>query len=81
VIRLLLIDQINDRGQWDDLPDPVGPVTSTTPLRNSTICFSSSGRFSTAKSGMLPGITRITIAQLPRCINTFTGKRDDPAKL
>ena len=39
------------------------------------------GRFSSAKLGTLLGITRITIAQLPRCIKTLTRKRDAPGKL
>src|SRR5258708_3806239 len=65
----------------DDLPEPVGPVTSTIPLRSSTIFPSSSGKFSVAKSGILLGITRITIAQEPRCINTLTRNRCAPGKL
>jgi hypothetical protein len=42
---------------------------------------SSVGKFSSSKLGILPGMTRITITQLPRCIKTLTRKRDAPARL
>src|SRR5580698_700518 len=65
----------------DDLPEPVGPVTRTIPLRRPTILPSSKGRFSDSKSGTLPGITRITTAQVPRCMKMFTRKRLEPGRL
>ena len=59
----------------DDLPEPVGPVTNTMPLRSPTIFANSAGRLSVSKSGIFPGITRITTAQEPRCMKTLTRKR------
>ena len=65
----------------EDLPDPVGPVTSTTPLRSPAMCSSSPGRWRSAKLGTWLGITRITIAHVPRCIKTLTRNRVVPPRL
>src|ERR1700719_756310 len=65
----------------DDLPEPVGPVTSTIPLRRATIFPNSEGKLRDSKSGTLPGITRITIAQVPRCMKMLTRNRLEPGRL
>src|SRR5580700_10102716 len=65
----------------DDLPEPVGPVTSTIPLRRFAIFPNSEGKFSASKSGAFPGITRITTAQVPRCMKTLTRNRLEPGRL
>ncbi len=64
----------------EDFPDPVGPVTNTMPVRNSVIAANSCGSFNAAKVGIAPGMTRITMAQLPRCMKTLTLKRALPGK-
>ena len=46
----------------DDLPEPVGPVTSTMPFLSDAISASDAGRFSSASVGMRDAITRMTIA-------------------
>src|SRR5579862_2324218 len=65
----------------EDLPEPVGPVTSTMPLRRPTIFSNSAGRLSALMSGTTLGITRITIAQEPRCLKMLTRNRCSPCKL
>ena len=50
----------------DDLPDPVGPVTSTMPFLSEAISASDGGRFSSASVGIFAAITRMTIANVPR---------------
>ena len=50
----------------DDLPDPVGPVTSTMPLLSAAICARYGGRPSSCSVGTLVAITRITMANVPR---------------
>src|SRR2546429_6060193 len=63
----------------EDFPDPVGPVTSTMPFRRSTISPKAAGKFNSANPGILSGMTRMTMAQLPRCLKTFRRKRATPA--
>src|ERR1035438_9612176 len=65
----------------EDLPEPVGPVTSTTPFLRLTISASCGGKLRSAKLGMLLGMTRITMAWLPRCTKMFTRKRHWPGRL
>ena len=65
----------------EDFPEPVGPVTSTMPFFMSAMWASSYGSFSSSKVGMLLGMTRITMAWLPRCTKTFTRKRAVPGRL
>ena len=65
----------------EDFPLPVGPVTSTIPGRKSAASANCAGRFSDLKSGTLLGITRITIAQLPRCVKIFTRNRETLGRL
>ena len=64
-----------------DLPEPVGPVTSTIPLRSFAISLSWDGIPSSSTVGILFGITRSTIEKLPRCENTLTRKRVRRARL
>ena len=64
-----------------DLPDPVGPVTSTMPLRSRAISLSCAGSPSSSTVGTLLGMTRSTIEKLPRWANTFTRKRVRRARL
>ena len=65
----------------EDLPEPVGPVTSTMPLRSPDMFCSSAGKLRSANVGTALGITRITIAQVPRCMKAFTRNREVPARL
>src|SRR5277367_84954 len=65
----------------EDFPEPVGPVTSTIPLSRSTILANSAGKLSDSNEGTLKGITRITIAQAPRCMKILTRNRFAPGKL
>src|SRR5229473_8455361 len=65
----------------EDFPDPVGPVTSTIPFLKLAISASGGGSLSSAKLGMLLGMTRITMAWLPRCRKTFTRNRHLPGRL
>ena len=58
-----------------DLPEPVGPVTSTMPFFSLPTLYSSAGNFSASSVGMPSGMTRRTIAYVPRCEKTFTRKR------
>jgi hypothetical protein len=62
----------------EDLPDPLPPVTKTMPLRTLAASSSCAGRRSELKVGMTVGMTRITIAQLPRWMKTLTRKRAIP---
>ena len=48
-----------------DLPDPVGPVTTTKPARNDAISLSTWGMPSSSSEGMSEGIRRNT-APMPR---------------
>src|SRR6185503_10362665 len=63
------------------LPLPVGPVTSTIPFFISTISFSCSGRLKSLNLGGRIGITRMTMACVPRCLKIFTRKRASPGTL
>ena len=65
----------------EDLPEPVGPVTSTMPFLMSAISLSTGGRFKSVQLGAIGGITRITIACVPRCMKMLTRKRDSPGAL
>ena len=62
VDRPFLVHRSTIAASVDDLPDPVGPVTSTIPLRSGTIDWSTSGRPSSSNVGILIGMTRITMA-------------------
>ena len=64
----------------DDLPDPVGPVTSTMPLRRPTIFARTSGRPRSSNDGIVTGISRITTAYVPRCRKQFTRNRATPGR-
>ncbi len=59
----------------EDLPDPVGPVTSTMPFLRLAISARCDGRFRSAIVGIFVAMTRITIAYVPRCRNTLTRNR------
>ena len=59
----------------DDLPEPVGPVTSTTPFFSFAASARAGGSLRSASDGIFDAITRITIAKVPRWRNTFTRKR------
>ena len=62
MVGVSFINEINDGGQVEDLPDPVGPVTRTMPFFNCTMSLSWAGRPSFSKFGVSPGITRMTMA-------------------
>src|SRR6266446_2788160 len=63
------------------LPQPVGPVTRTTPFFNSTISRNCCGKLKSSKRGGRVGITRMTIAWVPRCLKMLTRKRQRPGRL
>ena len=46
----------------DDLPEPVGPVTSTMPFFSVAVSAIAIGRFSSAMLGMRDAIMRMTMA-------------------
>ena len=58
-----------------DLPEPVGPVTSTMPRGRSASVFTTGGRPRVSKSGILKGMTRSTAPTAPRWRKTFMRKR------
>ena len=62
-----------------DLPDPVVPVTSTSPRCSSQMLSITRGRFSSSIVRILVGMTRSTMPTLPRCWKTLTRKRPSPA--
>ena len=61
-----------------DLPEPAGPVTSTSPLALSPSSSTVSGMPSLSGSGRLKATTRTTAASEPRCRYTLTRKRETP---
>ena len=61
-----------------DLPEPVGPVTSTIPFRSWAMSPSTGGMPSCSMVGILLGMTRMTTQNVPRCAKTFTRKRVRP---
>ena len=64
----------------EDFPDPVGPVTSTMPLRSVAISASVGGSFSSWSDGIFVGMTRSTAAKVPRCRKTLTRNRARPGR-
>ena len=62
-----------------DLPDPVVPVTSTSPRCCSQMWLMTGGRFSSSTVRIFVGMTRSTMPTLPRCWKTLTRKRPSPA--
>lgn len=61
-----------------DFPDPVGPVTSTSPRGRFANSASPSGIPSCCSDLISLGITRITLPVFPLCCMTFTRNRDFP---
>ena len=59
----------------EDLPDPVGPVTRTMPLRSGTIDASTSGSRRSANVGTFIGMTRMITAYDDRWRKMLTRKR------
>src|SRR5947209_7562652 len=64
-----------------DLPDPVGPVTSTSPFLRPAISLRTPGSLKSSHCGGRGGMTRITMACEPRCMKTLTRKRAKPGAL
>ena len=64
-----------------DLPDPVGPVTSTRPFLMSATSRSTGGRLKSLHCGGRAGMTRMTMAWVPRCMKMLTRKRASPGAL
>jgi hypothetical protein len=58
-----------------DLPEPVGPVTSTRPRGFSAIFAIEAGRPRSVKVRMLNGICRMTIETQPRCLKQLPRNR------
>ena len=82
VVGLFVVDLINDRGQRGrfagtgrsrDQHDAVAHSTNFAKLRAANSAMRNRER--------LLGITRITMAQVPRCINIFTRNRAIPGRL
>jgi hypothetical protein len=63
----------------EDLPDPVGPVTSTMPRRKETMSPSDGGSPRSSNVGIDIGMSRMTIEQWPRCRKMFTRNRATPS--
>jgi len=61
-----------------DLPDPVGPVTSTRPRGRSQRYWHTFGRFNSASVGMASGMQRNTAPMELLWMNTFARNRDNP---
>ena len=61
-----------------DLPDPVGPVTSTRPLGSWEKFTIEGDRPSSSGVGMMEGITRITASTPFLATSTFRRKRETP---
>ena len=59
-----------------DLPEPVGPVTRTSPRGRSAIFATAAGSPSSSNVFTLNGICRITTDTHPRCLKTLPRKRD-----
>src|SRR5260370_36032683 len=60
----------------EDLPEPVGPVARTMLFCKCTISSRRAGRLRSSKLGILSGMTRMTMAQLPRWRKMLTRKRN-----
>jgi len=58
----------------EDFPEPVGAGDKYHAIRRSTISFSVEGRWSSSNPGILSGTTRMTMAQLPRCLKNIDAK-------
>jgi len=75
-----VVNQIDYRGQVELFPAAGRPVTSTMPFLISTILLAA--RVSQSlKVGGFVGITRMTIACVPRCLKMLTRKRASPGAL
>ena len=61
-----------------DFPDPVAPVTSTSPRRSLAIVSTTGGRCRSRIVTIRAGITRSTMPTEPRCWKTLTRKRPRP---
>jgi len=61
-----------------DFPDPVGPVTSTSPLVILTILCTPAGMPSMSSVMILVGMIRKTAPSPRSCLNMLTRKRDSP---
>ena len=81
VIRLGLVNPVENRRQGGRLSRARGAGDQHDAVLYVGNVASSDGSFSSSKLGMLLGITRITIAWLPRWTKTFTRKRAVPGKL
>ena len=62
-------------------PDPVGPVTRTSPRCSSASCRTTGGNPSSSNEGLPIRTSRSTRLTDPRCRNTFTRKRATPFRL
>jgi hypothetical protein len=61
-----------------DLPEPVTPVTRTMPRSALAMSARTDGRPSCSNVGTAQGITRMTMANEPRCRMMLTRKRPMP---
>ena len=77
--RLSIADRMIDASVVD-LPEPVGPVMSTSPVGICTKVSSTSGRPSSEMSGILKEIRRNTAAYDPRCTKMFARNRATPGR-
>ncbi len=78
--RVSAISRINE-ASVDDLPDPVGPVISTSPWGSLAKSASTGGRPQSWSEGKLNGTRRKAAEQVPRWRNTDARKRDTPGTL
>ena len=77
-VRLLLMWSII-AARLVDLPEPVVPVTSTSPRCSIAMFSITFGRCSDSMVFTPKGITRKTMPTEPRCWKTFTRNRPSPA--
>jgi hypothetical protein len=78
--RETLMDSISE-ARVVDLPEPVGPVTSTSPRGSSASLTTEGIRPISAGEGIFAGMTRSTAPTPLRCSWTFTRKRETPGRL
>ena len=69
--RSWLMTFINDASVVD-LPEPVIPVTSTSPRCSRARSRTRDGRFSRSNGGISAAMTRMTMPVSPRCLKTLT---------
>ena len=76
VIGLLFVDLVQDRGQCRRFAAPRWSGNEHDAIAQVVVSPSCTGRLSDLKSGIDLGMTRITMAQVPRCVKMLTRNRE-----